>query len=153
MAKDGIGAAVLRKEDRRFLTGVGHYTDDARKAGELHAHLVRSPFAHARIGAIRAEAARKAPGVVAVLTGADLAAEKLGNIPTGWLIHSKDGAPMVEPPHPALAQGRVRHVGDPVAVVVADTKHHAREAAAAIEVEYEELPAVATIAQALRPGA
>src|SRR5512142_2650112 len=153
MAHDGIGAAVLRKEDRRFLTGAGHYTDDVTRANQTIMAIVRSPHAHARIRAIRADAARGAPGVVAVLTGADLAREKIGNIPTGWLIHSKDGTPMVEPPHPALAQGRVRHVGDPVAVVVADTKHHAREAAAAIEVEYEELPAVATIAQALRPGA
>src|SRR5512142_1555347 len=153
MAKDGIGAAVLRKEDRRFLTGVGHYTDDARKAGELHAHLVRSPFAHARIGAIRAEAARKAPGVVAVLTGADLAAEKIGNIPTGWLIHSKDGSPMVEPPHPALAQGEARYAGDAVAMVIAETRDQAREAANLLDVEYEQLPAVADVRKAVEPGA
>ncbi|BDG06163.1 xanthine dehydrogenase family protein molybdopterin-binding subunit [Anaeromyxobacter oryzae] len=153
MAKDGIGAAVLRKEDRRFLTGAGTYTDDLTRPRQTFAHFVRSPHAHARIGAIRADAARAAPGVLAVLTGADLAADRTGNIPTGWLIHSKDGSPMAEPPHPALAQERVRHVGDPVAMIVAETKDQAREAAALLEVDYEELPAVATLAQAMAPGA
>jgi aerobic carbon-monoxide dehydrogenase large subunit len=152
-ASDGIGAAVLRKEDRRFLTGAGNYTDDIKRPGQLYAEIVRSPHAHARIRAIRSDAARKAPGILAVLTGADLAADKLGNIPTGWLIRNKDGTPMAEPPHPAVALDRVRHVGDQVAVVVADTKHHAREAAALVEVDYEELPAVVTVAQAIRPGA
>jgi aerobic carbon-monoxide dehydrogenase large subunit len=153
MAKDGIGAAVLRKEDRRFLTGAGHYTDDLVRPHQTWAALVRSPHAHARIRAIRVDAARSAPGVLAVLTGADLAAEKIGNIPTGWLIHSKDGSPMVEPPHPALAQEKVRHVGDPVVLVVAETKDQAREAAALVEVDYDELPSVASLAQAIAPGA
>ncbi len=153
MAADGIGARVLRKEDRRFLTGAGHYTDDIQRPGQTYLHIVRSPHAHARIRAIRAEAARAAPGVLAVLTGAELAAEKIGNIPTGWLIHSKDGSPMVEPPHPALAFDRVRHVGDQVAIVVAETKDQAREAGALVEVDYEELPAVATVAKAIAPDA
>lgn len=153
MARDGIGAAVLRKEDRRFLTGAGRYTDDLARPNQTYAVLVRSPHAHARLRAIRAEAARAAPGVLAVLTGADLAAEKIGNIPTGWLIHSKDGSPMVEPPHPALAQEKVRHVGDPVVMVVAETRDQAREAAALVEVDYEELPPVVTLAQAIAPGA
>ena len=153
MAGDGIGAAVLRKEDRRFLTGAGHYTDDLQRPGQTYAHIVRSPHAHARIKAIRTDAARGARGVLAVLTGAELAAEKIGNIPTGWLIHSKDGSPMVEPPHPALAFDRVRHVGDQVAIVVAETKDQAREAAALVEVDYEELPAVATVGKAIAPGA
>jgi carbon-monoxide dehydrogenase large subunit len=153
MAKDGIGAAVLRKEDRRFLTGAGTYTDDVSRPHQTFAHFVRSPHAHARIAAIRADAARAAPGVLAVLTGEDLAREKTGNIPTGWLIHSKDGSPMVEPPHPALAQGRARHVGDPVAMIVAETREQARDAAALLEIDYEELPAAATLAQAIRPGA
>jgi carbon-monoxide dehydrogenase large subunit len=153
MTQDGIGAAVLRKEDRRFLTGAGRYTDDVQRPNQTHLAIVRSPHAHARIAAVRTEAARGAPGVLAVLTGADLAAEKIGNIPTGWLIHSKDGSPMVEPPHPALALERVRHVGDPVAIVVAATRDQAREAAALLEVDYEELPAVATLEQAIRPGA
>ncbi len=153
MAADGIGASVLRKEDRRFLMGAGTYTDDVQRPGQTYMQIVRSPHAHARIRAIRADAARSAPGVLAVLTGADLAAEKIGNIPTGWLIHSKDGSPMVEPPHPALAVDRVRHVGDQVAIVVAETKDQARDAAALVEVDYEELPAAATIAKAIAPGA
>jgi len=153
VTQDGIGAAVLRKEDRRFLTGAGRYTDDVQRPNQTHLAIVRSPHAHARIAAVRTEAARGAPGVLAVLTGADLAAEKIGNIPTGWLIHSKDGSPMVEPPHPALALERVRHVGDPVAIVVAATRDQAREAAALLEVDYEELPAVATVEAAIRPGA
>ena len=153
MANDGIGAAVLRKEDRRFLLGAGRYTDDIQRPYQTYLHVIRSPHAHARIRAIRADAARAAPGVLAVLTGADLAAEKIGNLPTGWLIHSKDGSPMVEPPHPALALEKVRHVGDQVAVVVAETRDQAREAAALLEVDYEELPAVGTIGKAIAPGA
>lgn len=153
MAQDGIGAVVLRKEDRRFLTGAGRYTDDVVRPRQTFAVFVRSPLAHARLRGIRTDAARAAPGVLAVLTGADLASDKTGNIPTGWLIHSKDGTPMVEPPHPALAQERVRHVGDPVAMVIAETRDQAREAAALVEVDYEELPAVATLADALAPGA
>jgi carbon-monoxide dehydrogenase large subunit len=153
MSQDGIGAAVKRKEDRRFLTGAGRYTDDLSRPGQAFLHVVRSPFAHARVTALRADAARRAPGVLAVLTGADLAREKIGNIPTGWLIHSKDGTPMVEPPHPALVTDRVRHVGDPVAVVVASTRDQAREAALLLEVDYEALPAVASVAQAVAPGA
>ena len=153
MANDGIGAAVLRKEDRRFLVGAGRYTDDIQRPYQTYLHVIRSPHAHARIRAIRAETARGAPGVLAVLTGADLAAEKIGNLPTGWLIHSKDGSPMVEPPHPALAVDEVRHVGDQVAVVVAETRDQAREAAALLEVDYEELPAVGTIGKAIAPGA
>jgi len=153
MTTDGIGAAVLRKEDRRLLLGAGRYTDDIQRPNQTYLHIVRSPHAHARIRAIRAESARAAPGVLAVLTGADLAAEKIGNLPTGWLIHSKDGSPMVEPPHPALAVERVRHVGDQVAVVVAETRDQAREAAALLEIDYEELPAAGTIGKAIAPGA
>ena len=103
-------------------------------------------MAHAQIVGIDVKAARKAAGVHAVFTGADM--EGVGGIPTGWLIHSKDGSPMVEPPHPALATDKVRYVGDCVAVVVADTKEQARAAAALVEVDSKELPAVATIAAA-----
>ncbi|HEY6005061.1 MAG TPA: xanthine dehydrogenase family protein molybdopterin-binding subunit, partial [Anaeromyxobacter sp.] len=153
MATDGIGASVLRKEDRRFLSGTGTYTDDVSRPNQTFMQVIRSPHAHARIGKIKADAARKAPGVLAVLTGADLAAEKIGNLPAGWLIHSKDGTPMVEPPHPALAQDKARYVGDPVAVVIAETKEQAREGAALVEVDYQELPAAATLAQATKAGA
>jgi len=153
MGQDGIGASLRRKEDRRFITGAGHYTDDIVRPGQAFAAIVRSPLAHARIRGVKAEAARAAPGVLAVLTGADLAAEKIGNIPTGWLIHSKDGRPMVEPAHPALVADRARHVGDCVAVVVAETRDQAREASLLVDVDYEELPAVASVAQAVAPGA
>ncbi len=147
----GIGASVKRKEDARFLTGRGRYTDDINLPGQLHAHILRSPVAHAEIGGIDAEEARKAAGVRAVFTGADM--EGVGGIPTGWLIHSKDGSPMVEPAHPPLAVGKVRYVGDCVAVVVADTKEQARSAAALVEVDYNERPAVATLAAASAEGA
>ena len=147
----GIGAAVKRKEDARFLTGRGRYTDDINLPGQLHGYILRSPVAHADIGGIDAGAAMAAPGVHAVFTGKDM--EGVGGIPTGWLIHSKDGSPMVEPPHPALALGKVRHVGDCVAIVVAETKEEAREAANLVEVDYRELPAVASIEAAEADGA
>jgi aerobic carbon-monoxide dehydrogenase large subunit len=153
MTEGGIGAAIRRREDPRLLTGQGRYTDDITRPGQAFCHIIRSPHASARIAAVRADPARASPGVVAVFTGADLAAEKIGNIPTGWLIHNKDGSAMVEPPHPALCHTRVRHVGDPVAIVVAATRDQAREAAALVEVDYEPLPAVASIAQATAPGA
>ncbi len=153
MATGGIGAAVKRKEDYRLLTGNGTYTDDITRPNQAWCTIIRSPHASARITAIRADAARAAPGVVAVLTGADLAKDKIGNIPTGWLIHNKDGTPMVEPPHPALCADRVRHVGDQVALVIAETKDQAREAAGLVEVDYEPLPAVASVTAAVAPGA
>ncbi len=146
----GIGAAVKRKEDARFLTGRGRYTDDINLPGQLFAYILRSPVAHARLGEIDTSAAMAAPGVHAVFTGEDM--EGVGGIPTGWLIHSKDGSPMVEPPHPALATGKVRHVGDCVAIVVADTKEQAKAAAALVAVDYDELPAVASIEAAEAGG-
>lgn len=153
MAQGGIGASLKRKEDARFLTGRGNYTDDIVRPGQTHAVFVRSPHAHARIAAVRTDAARAAPGVVTVLTGADLAADKVGILPAGWLIHSKDGTPMVEPGHPALVADKVRHVGDQVAVVVAETKEQARAAAVLVEVDYDVLPAAVDLAAAIRPGA
>jgi len=149
----GIGASVLRKEDQRFLTGKGRYTDDINLPGQLHAHILRSQVAHATLERIDVSAARSAPGVQAVYVGTDMEADGVGGIPTGWLIHSKDGSPMVEPPHPALALGRVRHVGDCIAVVLAETKAQAKDAAALIDVEYGDLPAVATLGAATEDGA
>ena len=121
MSATGIGAAVRRKEDFRFITGQGQYTDDMVRPGETRAVFVRSPHAHAKIKSIDASAAKKMPGVVAVLTGADLATDKIGNLICGWMIHSKDGSPMKMAPHPALASGKVNYVGDAVAVVIAET--------------------------------
>src|SRR5215470_7979236 len=132
MGIDGIGAAVRRKEDRRFLTGKGTYTDDINRPRQLHAFLLRSPHAHAEIAACDTAAAKAAPGVAAVFTGADL--QGVGGLPCGWLVTSRNGAPMAEPPRPLLAHGKVRHVGDPVAVVLAETRHQAEAAAELIEV-------------------
>src|SRR5688500_15977285 len=107
----GIGAAVRRKEDFRFITGKGQYTDDISRLGETRAAFLRSPHAHARIKRIDVAAASKMPGVLAVLTGAQLANDKIGNLICGWMIHSKDGSPMKMAPHPALAVGKVCYVG------------------------------------------
>ena len=107
MSATGIGAAVRRKEDFRFITGKGQYTDDVVRPGETRAVFVRSPHARAKIKSIDASAAKKMPGVVGVLTGADLANDKIGNLICGWMIHSKDGTPMKMAPHPALAAGKV----------------------------------------------
>ncbi len=148
----GIGAAVKRKEDKRFLTGQGTYTDDIARPGQVYAYILRSPHAHARITRIDTADAAAAPGVVAVFTGADMAKDAVGSIPCGWLVHSKDGSPMKEPPHPPLVVDRVRHVGDQVAVVMAETYAEAKDAAELIEVEYEELPAVVSAVDALNGG-
>ncbi len=143
-----IGEAVLRKEDYRFLTGGGQYTDDIRLDGQLSAVFVRSPHGHAVIRSIDTSAAASAPGVVGVFTGADVAADKIGGLPCGWLITSTDGTPMKEPPHPILAQGKVRYAGDHVAMVVAQTLEQARNAAEMVEVDYEVLPSVTQVADA-----
>jgi carbon-monoxide dehydrogenase large subunit len=148
-----VGTPVRRREDFRFLTGQGTYTDDIDRPHQLYAYILRSPHAHARITGIDTAAAAAAPGVAAVYTGKDIAAAGIGGLPCGWQIHSKDGTPMAEPPHPVLAVDRVRHVGDPVAVVAADTLAQARDAAELIRVDYAEEPAVTDPVAALRAGA
>ena len=148
MSATGIGAAVRRKEDFRFITGKGQYTDDVVRPGETRAVFVRSPHAHAKIKNIDTSAARSLPGVVAILTGAELANDKIGNLICGWMIHSKDGTPMKMAPHPALASGKVNCVGDAVAVVIGETPAQARDAAEKVKVEYEVLPAVTDPAKA-----
>ena len=152
-AFQGIGASVRRKEDHRFLAGRGQYTDDMNRPGQTHAIIVRSDRPHAWIRGIDAAATRVAPGVVAVYTGADLQADGVGGVPCGWQIHSKDGSPMVEPVHPVLAIDRVRHVGDPVAFIIAETRQQARNAAELLAIDYEDLPAVAHLRDAVAPGA
>ena len=117
---EGIGASVRRKEDLRFLSGRGQYTDDINRPNQTYAYILRSPHAHARITGIDFAAAKAMPGVVAIFTGADM--PDLGGIPCGWQIHNKDGSPMAEPMHPVLAVGKVRFVGDAVAVVIAETQ-------------------------------
>jgi carbon-monoxide dehydrogenase large subunit len=152
MTGTGVGAAVRRKEDFRFITGKGQYTDDISRPGETRAVFVRSPHAHAKIKRVDTAAAAAAPGVVAVLTGADLAADKIGNLICGWMIHSKDGSPMKMAPHPAIAAGKACYVGDPVAVVIAETLAQARDAAERVKVDYEVLPAVTDPAKAQSSG-
>ncbi|MEQ9491249.1 MAG: xanthine dehydrogenase family protein molybdopterin-binding subunit [Alphaproteobacteria bacterium] len=147
MTDTGIGASVKRVEDARFLTGKGNYTDDINRPNQTYAYMLRSPHAHAKIKSIDTSAAAAAPGVLAVFTGEDM---DVGSIPCGWQVHSKDGEPMLEPKHPALAQGKVRHVGDQVAVVIAETYAQAKSAAEEIEVDYELLPAVVGMEKALK---
>ena len=143
-----IGQSLRRREDLRFLTGAGQYTDDVVLPGQTYGFFVRSPYANARIKAVNLDAARAMPGVVGIVTGADIAEAKVGGLPCGWLIHSKDGTPMKEPAHPVLAHGKVRYVGDALALVVAETYLQARDAAEAVEVDYEELAPVIDITQA-----
>ena len=149
MSVTGIGASVRRKEDVRFVTGKGRYTDDINRPGQAHAYFLRSPHAHATINNIDLSAALKMPGVVAVYTSDDIAADKVGGLICGWMIHSKDGSPMKAGAHPALAQGKVRYVGDHVAVVIADKLSQARDAAEKIVVDYGVLPAVFDPARAV----
>ncbi len=146
-----IGQSVKRKEDARFLTGAGQYTDDVSLANQTHAYFLRSPHAHAKILGIDTAKAAAAPGVVGVYTGNDL--EGVNGLPCGWLITGTDGTPMKEPPHHVLAKGKVRYVGDPVAMVVAETREQAKDAAEMIDVDYEVLPAVVNTADAQKPGA
>ncbi|HMF69578.1 MAG TPA: xanthine dehydrogenase family protein molybdopterin-binding subunit, partial [Phyllobacterium sp.] len=153
MGVEGIGARVLRKEDKRFITGKGRYTDDMVVPGMKHAAFVRSPHAHAKITGIDVEAAKKMPGVIGVLTGAELKADGIGNLICGWMIHSKDGTPMKMGAWSPLATDTVRYVGDAVVIVVADTKGQARDAAEAVDVSYEELPVVVSAVEALKEGA
>jgi carbon-monoxide dehydrogenase large subunit len=146
-----IGQSVRRKEDSRFLQGAGQYTDDVILPHQSYACFLRSPHAHAKIRSIDTKAAKASPGVVAVFTGADLTG--VNGLPCGWLITGTDGKPMNEPPHPVLAQAKVRHVGDPVALVIAESAHQAKDAAEAITVDYEVLPAVVNCVDALKSGA
>ena len=153
MANDGIGVSVLRKEDRRFTTGQGNYTDDINRPGQLHAVFVRSPHAHATIKAVDVSAASKMPGVAAIHTGEELEAGGIKNLICGWMIHSKDGSPMKMGPYPPLAIGTVRFVGQPVLAVVAATRGQAEDAAAEVKIDYAILPSVTNTADALKPGA
>jgi carbon-monoxide dehydrogenase large subunit len=153
MGVEGIGASVVRKEDKRFITGKGRYVDDVKLVGMTHAHFIRSPHPHAKVKGIDASAALKMPGVLAVLNGKELVDDKVGNLICGWMIHSKDGSPMKMGAWPAMAPETVRFVGQAVAVVIAESKNLARDAAEAVVVDYEELPAVADVKAAIAPGA
>jgi len=147
--KFGAGQSVRRLEDNRLVTGHGQYTDDFSFPGSAYAVLLRSPYAHAKLGAIDTLAAREAKGVIAVYTNKDIETAGLGPVPCMALLPNADGTPMFNPPRPSLAKGRVRHLGDPVAMVVAETAAQARDAAELIEVDYAELPAVVDTEAAL----
>src|SRR5215470_17796881 len=142
MKQFGIGQPVRRVEDRRFITGHGNYLDD----------IIRPRHAHAVIRAIDTKTANSAPGVLAAFTGEDLARDAIGTIPCLSAVINRDGSPAVLPPHPAIAHGRVRHVGDTVAMVVAESAAAARDAAELIAVDYQPLPAVVETAHALDRG-
>ena len=145
-----IGRSIERKEDYRFLTGQGQYTDDVSLPNQSYAVFVRSPHAHARLRAVKTSDAARSPGVLGIFTGKDMAA--VGGLPCGWLITSLDGTPMKEPKHPVLAEDKVRYAGEAIALVVADSLQQAREAAALVEVDYDVLPAVADTATATQAG-
>jgi carbon-monoxide dehydrogenase large subunit len=152
MPKDGgIGASSKRREDVRFLTGRGRYTDDMNLPNQAHAHFIRSDVAHGTLNSIDASAAEAMPGVIKVFTAADF--EGVGGIPCGWQVTDRFGEVMQEPKHPVLAEGKVRHVGDPIAVVVADTYEQARDAAEAVEIDISALPAVVDMKAAVQNGA
>ena len=152
MSDRGIGAALKRREDVRFLTGRGTYTDDLNRPGQAHVFFLRSQVAHATINGVDTSAAEAAPGVLRVFTGADIDAAGLGGLPCGWQVTDRHGEPMREPKHPILASGKVRHVGDPIAAVVAESLNEARDAAERIDVDLEELAAVVDMESALSGG-
>jgi carbon-monoxide dehydrogenase large subunit len=152
MADGGIGDSIKRKEDHRFLIGVGNYTDDINRPNQCYAAIVRSPHAHARIKSVDTTAAAATSGFVAVFTGADVAADGLGSLPCGWAITGSNGDPMAEPGHPIIQGDIVRHVGDVVAVVLGETYGKAREAADLVDVDYEILPATVDTATAADSG-
>ncbi|NDW06424.1 xanthine dehydrogenase family protein molybdopterin-binding subunit [Jiella pacifica] len=153
MGVEGIGAKVLRKEDRRFITGRGRYVDDMSVPGMKYAAFVRSPHAHAKINGIDTSAAEAMPGVIGILNGQQLQGDGIGNLICGWAVNSKDGTPMKMGAWPALASQTVRYVGQAVAIVVADTQAKARDAAEAVVIDYEELPVVTKAVEALKDGA
>ncbi|MEX2408404.1 MAG: xanthine dehydrogenase family protein molybdopterin-binding subunit, partial [Rhodovibrionaceae bacterium] len=137
MGQFGAGQGLRRLEDRRLLTGAGRYTDDVVLPGQAYGAVVRSPFAHARLGKIDSAEAKVAPGVLAVYTAAELAEDGVGDIPCLAPMKGKGGAPTKLPPHPVLARGEVHHVGDAVAFVVAETQAQAEEAAELVMVDYD----------------
>ena len=152
MSNTGIGQPVRRVEDFRFITGAGQYTDDINRPGQTCAVFVRSPHAHATIRSIDVATAAKAPGVLGIFTGKELAADKIRGLICGWMIHSKDGSPMNAGGHPALATEKVRYVGDHVAVVIAETLNQARDAAELVVVKYDVHAAVVDPANTQAPG-
>src|SRR5215472_11090356 len=153
MIKFGVGQPVTRLEDARLLKGKGRYQDDTNLPGQLHAVFLRSPHAHAKIRSIQTTAAAAAPGVHAVYTGADYAADGLAMPKAAMPRKKADGSPMFAPQRPALVVDRARYVGDPVAMVIAETLAQAKDAAELVSVDYESLPSVTSVAEAALPDA
>jgi len=153
MTKFGMAQSVRRVEDPRLLKGRGSYTDDIVLPGTVHGVVLRSPHAAARIIAIDTDAAKALPGVLAIYTSADLNADGIGGLPCAAQLKNRDGSAQAAPPHPVLADGRVRHVGDPVAFIVAESTAAARDAAETIMVDYDVLPSCTDLAAATEPGA
>ncbi len=152
MSKFGMGQSVRRVEDQRFITGTGRYTDDINLPDQAYGFVLRSPHAHARILKLDTSAAKAAPGVLGIFTGPDLTADGVGSMPCLAPVKNRDGSSPTYPPHPCLVTDRVRHVGDYVAFIVAETLDQARDAAELVEIEYETLPSVTGTAEALEPG-
>ena len=148
-----IGKSIKRVEDKRFLTGKGNYTDDIVLHGMTYAYILRSPYAHAKILSVDTAAAEAMEGVVAVFTGKDTDAAGIAGVPCGWQVDFKNGDTMKEPPHPLLVSDKVRHMGDGVAMIIAESRETARDAADLVEVEYEELDAVVSAKAAVAEGA
>ena len=146
---DGIGASVRRKEDRKFITGKGRYTDDINRVGQLYAFFVRSNVAHANIKKIDVSTALTCDGVAAIYTGDDIAADGIGGPICGWAPTNRDGSAPKEPPHPLLAHSKVRYVGDHIAVVIAESLEQARSAAEKITVDLDVLPPVVDLSTAI----
>ena len=146
-----IGKSVKRVEDKRFINGHGNYTDDIILPNQTYAAFVRSQYAHAKILSVDISAANAMPGVVKIYTGADLSA--VNGVPCGWQVNFKNGAAMKEPKHPLLVADKARHAGDAIAIVIAESKAQAVDAAQAVNVEYEELPCVVDAFRATQPGA
>src|SRR5262245_22291700 len=153
MGEFAVGQGVSRFEDPRLIRGGGRYTDDIKLAGMAHGVVLRSPHAHAKIKSIDVAAAKSAPGVLAVLTATDVKAAGYGDLPVPAGLKRRDGSAMYRPRYPILAEDRVRWVGDYVAFVVAETIPQAQDAAELIKVDYGELPAITSTAEAPRPGA
>jgi len=151
MPDGGIGASTKRREDVRFLTGTGNYTDDINLRGQTYVHFLRSDVAHGTLKSVDTGDAEAMPGVIRIFTGADF--EEVGGLPCGWQVTDRDGNPMQEPGHPVIARGKVRHVGEIIAAVVAESRDAARDAAEAIIVDIDDLPAVVDMKAALEDGA
>ena len=149
--KFAVGQPVTRIEDTRLITGRGKFTDDQKLPGMVHGVFARSPYAHAKIISINVDEAKKMPGVIDIFTGERLQKEGLSHMSVIDFLQNKDGSPMNASKRPILAVGKVRHVGDPVAFIVAETTNQALDASEFIEVDYEELPCVTDTAKALDP--